>query len=129
VQAQLTLCLAQRSAERIRYGEDGMSNLPLPGIIHARRIINRLVLTSAMSDVPEIGPRALAAPIKRADSRYLHQIEENILSTETRAIADREMERMLLEVRDAIAVLHASCTYMAMHGHCGVVHLRGLSGG
>jgi hypothetical protein len=105
LQGQLALCLAPRCAERIEYGENGMSNLPLPGIMHARRIINRMILSSAMSEASEIGPRALAPPVQRRDSRYLHQIEENILTTETRAVADKEMERLLLEVRALLCML------------------------
>jgi hypothetical protein len=73
--------------------------------MHARRIINRMILSSAMSEAPEIGPRALAPPVQRRDSRFLHTIEENILTTDSRAVADKEMERLLLEVRAFLCTL------------------------
>ena len=57
-----------RAAEELLYGEDEMSTINQRRLIMARRIATKLVVSSAMTENPVIGPRTLTVPVDLGDS-------------------------------------------------------------
>ena len=55
------------------YGPDEMSTINQRRLVMARRIVQKLVVSSAMSDNPDIGPRTISTP-QRHGSKSLKQI-------------------------------------------------------
>ena len=81
--------------------------MPQPrSTVQARRIVNKLVLSSVMADDPRVGPRALAEPVQEYEGGMLREVESPLISTAVRSGADWEMERRLNEVRFLPCCLH-----------------------
>jgi cell division protease FtsH len=62
LEEQLLTVLAGRAAEEIYYGEDEMSTMQQRRLVMARRIVTKLVVSTAMSPGDTIGPRTLSIP-------------------------------------------------------------------
>lgn len=64
---------AGRAAEELLYPPDEMSTINQRRLVMARRIVQKLVVASAMTDNPDIGPRTISTP-RRAGGKSLKQI-------------------------------------------------------
>lgn len=64
---------AGRAAEELIYGEDEMSTINQRRLVMARRITTKLIVSGAMADSSQIGPRALSYPFDTG-SRSLKQV-------------------------------------------------------
>lgn len=62
LEQQLLTVLAGRAAEELTYGPEGMSSLNQRKLILARRIVQKLVVSNAMTDSPAIGARLISQP-------------------------------------------------------------------
>ena len=67
------VCCAGRAAEELLYSPEEMSTINQRRLVMARRIVQKLVVASAMSDNPQIGPRTISTP-RRAGGKSLKQI-------------------------------------------------------
>lgn len=64
---------AGRAGEEIIYGGDEVSTINQRRLVMARRIVSKLVVSGAMTDIAEVGPRTISAPVRQG-SRGLKQI-------------------------------------------------------
>jgi hypothetical protein len=119
VQEQLQVALAARAAERLLLGDEELSTLLVEHVNIARRIVQKLVLSAAMTSdrkgadgngsasaaaARAIGPQAIAAPLLEMElSEGLSQYVSAYTAPEAAAAADFEMERLLREVRAPVA--------------------------
>ncbi|KAI8110063.1 hypothetical protein M9435_001743 [Picochlorum sp. BPE23] len=94
LEEQLLTVLAGRAAEEIYYGEDEMSTMQQRRLVMARRIVTKLVVSTAMSPGDTIGPRTLSIP-KTQGTRSLVQIVPKFVSPELQDEANKRMKSML----------------------------------
>jgi cell division protease FtsH len=62
LEEQLLTVLAGRAAEEVVYGEDELSTMQQRRLVLARRIVTKLVVSTAMSPGDVIGPRTISQP-------------------------------------------------------------------
>ncbi len=62
LEQQLLTTLAGRAAEELVYGTEGMSSLNQRRLILARRIVQKLAVSNAMTDNAVIGTRVVSQP-------------------------------------------------------------------
>lgn len=99
MQEQIRVDLAGRAAERLLLGEDEISSLNMHSINHARSMVHMLVLSSAMSDNPAIGPQMMAQPYRDSEtSAEMDMFLGAGTPLETATIAQVEMEQTLHKV-------------------------------
>ena len=65
--------LPGRAGEELIYGGDEVSTVNQRRLVLARRIVTKLVVASAMTDSPAVGPRTISSP-RRAIGDGLKQI-------------------------------------------------------
>ena len=65
--------LAGRAAEELMYSPDEMSTINQRRLVMARRIVQKLIVASAMTDNHKIGPRTISTP-RRAGGKALKQV-------------------------------------------------------
>ncbi|KAK9816556.1 hypothetical protein WJX72_001883 [[Myrmecia] bisecta] len=94
LEEQLLTVLAGRAAEELVYGKDGMSTINQRRLVMARRIVQKLVVSSAMSDNLDIGPRTVSTP-RGGGGSSLKQIVLSRVTSETHLSVDQEMEAQL----------------------------------
>jgi len=58
------------------YGGDEVSTINQRRLVMARRIVTKLVVSGAMTDIPEVGPRTVSIPLRHG-TRSLKQIISN----------------------------------------------------
>jgi cell division protease FtsH len=96
LEEQLLTVLAGRAAEEVYYGEDELSTMQQRRLVMARRIVTKLVVSTAMSPGETIGPRTLSIP-KSQGSRSLAQIVTKFVSPELQNEANARMKSLLEE--------------------------------
>ncbi|CAL8467515.1 g7053 [Coccomyxa elongata] len=121
LEEQLMTTLAGRAGEEIMYGGDEVSTINQRRLVMARRIVSKLVVSGGMTDISEVGPRTISAPMRQG-SRSLKQLITRRTSCDTLRAVDVEMDRLLNETyadvkamlernRDAYnALIHALTT-------------------
>jgi len=100
---QLLMVLAGREAEALLLGEQSTLNARNLGF--ARRIVNKLVVSSAMTDSAAIGPRTVSSVVMQERGRM--QLVKSRVSAFTQASADVEMEALLAAAGAEVAALLA----------------------
>ncbi|KAL4447504.1 hypothetical protein ABPG75_004723 [Micractinium tetrahymenae] len=95
LEEQLLTVLAGRAAEELIYGPEEMSTMQQRRLIDARRIVQKLVVSAAMTPNPAIGPRTISVPRRFGSS--LMQAVTRFVPSELHSEADREMEALLAE--------------------------------
>ena len=55
------------------YGGDEVSTINQRRLVMARRIVSKLVVSGGMTDISEVGPRTISAPMRQG-SRSLKQL-------------------------------------------------------
>jgi len=94
LEEQLLTTLAGRAAEEILYGFEELSTINERRLVLARRIVAKMVVSSAMSDNPAIGPRTLSVPVAVGDKTLVQYVPDRI-SGYTHEIAESEMYKLL----------------------------------
>jgi ATP-dependent Zn protease len=77
------------AAEELVYGPDEMSSLHQLRLADARNIAAKLVVSSAMSDNPAIGPRTVSTP-RRVGSTLMQALPRHV-PPELHTVADEEV--------------------------------------
>lgn len=93
---QLLTVLAGRAAEEVVYGADELTTMQQRKLVLARRIVSKLVVSTAMDPGSEIGPRTLSVP-KAQGSRALVQLVPRFTPPEVQAAANERMKELLAE--------------------------------
>lgn len=94
LEQQLLTTLAGRAAEELMYGPEGMSTLNERRLVMARRIVQKLVVSNAMTDNPAIGPRTVSKPARRV-GRSIVQAVHRFVTPDMHETVDLEMEGLL----------------------------------
>ena len=106
---QLLMVLAGRAAEMMMLGETSSLNARNFGF--ARRIVNKIVVSNAMSYNSTIGPRTVSSP--QIGAGNLAQIVQSRVSQVTQATADNEMEAILQQAeKDVRALLERNVDFL-----------------
>ena len=93
---QLLTVLAGRAAEEVVYGPDELTTMQQRRLVLARRIVTKLVVSTAMDSGEEIGQRTLAFP-KAQGSRSLVQVVPRFTPPELQDAANQRMKGLLAE--------------------------------
>lgn len=96
LEEQLLTVLAGRAAEEVVFGADELTTMQQRRLVLARRIVTKLVVSSAMSDSKEIGPRTVSTP-RFQGSRALLQLVPRFTPYSVQHAADERMQSMLSE--------------------------------
>lgn len=99
LEQQLLTVLAGRAAEELVFGADEMSTMQQRRLVDARRIVQKLVVSAAMTPNPAIGPRTISVPRKFGGT--VMQAVTRFVPSEVHNDADREMELLLAEAYTA----------------------------
>jgi cell division protease FtsH len=91
---QLLTVLAGRAAEELVFGPDELTTMQQRRLVLARRIVTKLVVSSAMDKTPEIGPRTLSLP-RIQGTRSLMQLVPRFTPPELQAAANTRMQELL----------------------------------
>jgi hypothetical protein len=99
----MVVSLAGRAAELLALGHDELSSITMANVEHARACAYKLTLSTAMTELPAIGPRVIYFPGELTD-QGTGQFGPPDFGIETYAAADDELQRLLQE-----ACYHSLC--------------------
>ncbi|EFN59574.1 hypothetical protein CHLNCDRAFT_132927 [Chlorella variabilis] len=95
LEQQLLTVLSGRAAEELLYGADEVSTMHQLRLIDARNIVQKLVVSAAMTENAAIGPRTISVS-RRVGAGLMQAVTRNV-PPELHYEADREMEERLAE--------------------------------
>lgn len=78
LQSPKTTWHAGRAAEELIYGQDEMSTINQRRLVMARRIVQKLTVSSAMVDNIDIGPRTISSPTSGGGRALLQIVTDRV---------------------------------------------------
>eukprot|EP01025_Chloroclados_australasicus_P056094 TRINITY_DN6893_c2_g1_i1.p2 TRINITY_DN6893_c2_g1~~TRINITY_DN6893_c2_g1_i1.p2 ORF type:complete len:362 (-),score=92.60 TRINITY_DN6893_c2_g1_i1:193-1194(-) len=104
LEQQLLVVLAGRAGEEIIYGKDEMSTINQRRLVMARRIVQKMVASTGMTDIEVLSDRTLAMPL-HVSVRSLNQFILPNIGNDSVELADLQMEYLLNKAYEGVKKL------------------------